>query len=367
MLGLIAASLRRRPARALLTAVGIGVGVAAIVSLIALGDGLKKSASGFIHLGQADVGIFQKGVSDPTASVLPTSMAAQLERTPGVAEAAPIQLLIEVIQHEPSAIVFGIDPSSFAGQRLVITSGQRATGPGQVIVGDQLAKQAKLGPGSQLKIKGKPYTVVGVFHSGVTFEDSGAVIGLPAAQAIADHPGGATTMAIALDRNAKAGPTTKAIERRFPGTVAINDPGEAARADANSLLVSKAVLVIVVLALALGGIGVTNTMVMAVLERERELALLSAVGWSPRRVASLILGEGVGVSLLGAGIGLAIGLAGAQVVVSALSAQAFVSPNITAWGLGRGALVGVAIGVLGGLYPAWRVTRLMPAESLARA
>ena len=47
--------------------------------------------------------------------------------------------------------------------------------------------------------------------------------------------------------------------------------------------------------------------------------------------------------------------------------QAFVSPDITAWGLGRGVLVGVAIGVLGGLYPAWRVTRLMPAESLARA
>src|SRR4051794_15679053 len=367
MPGLIVASLRRRLARTLLTATGIGVGVAAIVSLIALGDGLKQSASGFIHLGRADVGIFQKGVSDPTASVLPTSMAAQLERQPGVAEATPIQLLIEVIQHEPSAIVFGIDPSSFAGQRLVITAGQRQTGPGEVILGDQFAKQAKLTPGARIQIKGKPYTVVGVFHSGVTFEDSGAVIRLADAQVIAGHPGGATTMAIAMDRDAKAGATTKTIERRFPGTVAINDPGQAARADANSLLISKAVLVIVVLALALGGIGVTNTMVMAVLERERELALLSAVGWSPGRVASLILAEGVGVSLLGAGIGLALGLAGAQVVVSALSAEAFVSPDITAWGLGRGALVGVAIGVLGGLYPAWRVTRLMPAESLARA
>src|SRR6185437_9197601 len=345
MLGLIAASLRRRPARALLTATGIGVGVAAIVSLIALGDGLKKSASGFIHLGRADVGIFQKGVSDPTASVLPTSMVGALERTPGVAQATSIQFLIEVIQHQPSAIVFGIDPSGFAGQRLVVLAGRRQTGPGQVIVGDELAKQAKLRPGSPLKIKGKPYSVVGVFHSGVTFEDSGAVIPLREAQALAGHSGGATTMAIALDRNAKAGPTVKEIERRFPGTVAINDPGQAARADANSLLVSKAVLVIVVLA------------------RERELALMSAVGWSPSRVAALILGEGVGVSMLGAGIGLALGLAGAQVVVSALSAEQFVSPDITAWGLGRGALVGVAIGVLGGLYPAWRVTRLMPAES----
>src|SRR6266516_2793604 len=126
MSGLIVASLRRRLARTLLTATGIGVGVAAIVSLIARGD----------------VGIFQKGVSDPTASVLPTSMATAVEKQQGVAQATPIQLLIEVIPHEPSAIVFGIDLASFAGQRLVITKGQRATAPGQVLVGDQLAKQA---------------------------------------------------------------------------------------------------------------------------------------------------------------------------------------------------------------------------------
>src|ERR671930_246676 len=159
----------RRLARTLLTATGIGVGVAAIVSLIALGDGLKQSASGFIHLGRADVGILQKGVSDPTASVLPTSMAGALEKQEGVAEATPIQLLIEVIPHEPSAIVFGIDPSSFAGQRLVMVSGRRASGPGQVIVGDQLAKQAKFQPGTRLKIKDRTYTVTGIFHSGVTF------------------------------------------------------------------------------------------------------------------------------------------------------------------------------------------------------
>jgi putative ABC transport system permease protein len=206
-----------------------------------------------------------------------------------------------------------------------------------------------------------------VFHSGTTFQDSGVVIPLAASQQLAGHPEGATTIAVALDRGTKASVASKQLERLFPGTVVIGDPGQAARADANSLLISKAVLVIVVLALAIGGIAVTNTMVMAVLERERELALLSAVGWDSSRVAGLILAEGVGVSLLGAGIGLALGLASSSIVVHALSAQAFVSPSITAWGLGRGCLIGVAIGVLGGLYPAWRVTRLMPAESLARA
>lgn len=364
---LVIASLRRRLARTLLTATGIGVGVAAVVALISLGDGLKHTAAGFIHLGKADLGLFQSGVSDPTASVLPTSMVKRLEAQPGVARATPIQLLVEAIPHEPSAIAFGLDPNGFDAQRLVVVRGTRASTPTEAMVGDQLANQAHIQPGATLLIKKRPFKVTGVFHSGTTFQDSGAVISLSSAQQIEGHAAAATTIAVSLDRGAKAGPTAKRLERTFPGTVAISDPGEAARADANSLLVGKAVLVIVVLALAIGGIAVTNTMVMAVLERERELALLSAVGWGSSRVAGLILAEGVGVSLLGAGIGLALGLASSSIVVHALSAQAFVSPSITAWGLGRGCLIGVAIGVLGGLYPAWRVTRLMPAESLARA
>ena len=356
MIGLVVASLRRRPARALLTATGIAVGVAAVVALISLGDGLKQTAAGFIHLGKADLGLFQSGVSDPTASVLPTSMVPRLERQPGVARATPVQLITEAIPGHGAAIAFGLDPHGFDAQRLVVVRGRHALGPGQAMVGDQLAKQAHVEPGGTLVIQKRPFKVTGVFHSGTTFQDSGAVIPLSAAQQLSGHANAATTIAVALDRGTKAGPAAKQLERIFPGTVAIADPGAAAR-----------VLVIVVLALAIGGIAVTNTMVMAVMERERELALLSAVGWRPSRVAGLIIAEGVGVSMLGAGIGLALGLASSSIAVKALSAQEFVSPHITAWGLGRGCLVGVAIGVLGGLYPAWRVTRLMPAESLARA
>jgi putative ABC transport system permease protein len=367
MTGLVVASLRRRLARTLLTATGIAVGVAAVVALISLGDGLKQTAAGFIHLGKADLGMFQSGISDPTASVLPTSMVARIDAQPGVARATPVQLLTEAIRGHGAAIAFGLDPNGFDAHRLVLVRGRHSLAPGEAMVGDQFAKQVHVEPGMTVVVKKRPFRVAGVFHSGTTFQDSGVVIPLAASQQLSGHANAATTIAVSLDRGAKAGPTAKRLERVFPGTVVINDPGEAARADANSLLVSKAVLVIVVLALALGGIAVTNTMVMAVLERERELALLSAVGWSRSRVAGLILGEGVGVSLLGAGLGLALGLALSSIAVKALSAQAFVTPHITAWGLGRGCLVGVAIGVLGGLYPAWRVTRLMPAESLARA
>jgi putative ABC transport system permease protein len=160
---------------------------------------------------------------------------------------------------------------------------------------------------------------------------------------------------------------TRAIEHEFQGTQVIADPGEAARAGANGALIHSATLVIIIIALILGAISVTNTMAMSVLERQGELALLSTVGWSAPRVAALVIGEGIGVSLLGAAIGLAFGVLGSLLLIKLIGAGAYVSPQITAWGLGRGLLVGVSIGVLGGIYPAWRVTRMAPLKGLSRA
>ena len=145
----------------------------------------------------------------------------------------------------------------------------------------------------------------------------------------------------------------------------ISDPQQALRAGADGTLISNAILVIVVIALIVGAISVANTMAMSIMERQGELALLSTVGWSPVRVASLIFGEGIAVSMLGAAAGLLIGVIGGGLLVHALGVSAYVSPSVTAWGLGRALLVGVAIGVLGGIYPAWRVTRMTPLKALS--
>ncbi len=85
------------------------------------------------------------------------------------------------------------------------------------------------------------------------------------------------------------------------------------------------------------------------------------------RVASLVIGEGIGVSLLGAAIGLVFGVLGSLLLIQLMGVGAYVSPSITAWGLGRGLLVGISIGVLGGLWPAWRVTHMAPLRGLSRA
>lgn len=342
------------------------MGVATIVALLGVTAGIQQSAGGLVHLGQGALGIFQRDAADPTTSVLPTSLATRLERQPGIAQAAPIQLLTEKVHGQPQAVVFGTDPNGFVARRRVFSAGGPGTGRHDAAIGDGLAQRAHLGVGDELRVGRHTFRVSGIYHTGVLFEDQGAFIPLRAAQAIAGRPHEATTMAVTLDPGTKPGAVQARLKRAFPGLSIITEPDEAARAGANGVLVSKAVLVIVVMALIIGGIAVANTMLMAVLERRAEFALLSAVGWSGPQVAGLVLAEGVGVSVVGAAIGLLAGVIGADLLVHALGAQAFVAPEVTAWGLGRGLLVGLAIGVLGGLYPAWRVTRLRPAMALAR-
>jgi hypothetical protein len=82
VLGLVVTNLARHKARTVATAIGIALGVATIVALLSVGAGLQRAAAGLVHLGDADLGLFQAGVEDPTASVLPTSLAGRLERRP---------------------------------------------------------------------------------------------------------------------------------------------------------------------------------------------------------------------------------------------------------------------------------------------
>jgi putative ABC transport system permease protein len=365
MLGLIVANMRRRRARTALTAAGIAVGVAAIVALLGLSAGLNNTAGQLVHLGKADLGVFQADAGDPTSSVLPLSLLPRIRRQPEVVEATPLQLVIGAVRGAPSAIVFGAQPGGFVGRRLVFTAGGAPT-TGRAAVGTLLATQLHLRPGDPIVLNHHRFTVAGIYDSGITFEDLGAITTLADAQALAGRtPQETTTIAIRLAPTTSVATAKRALAAALPGVSTISDPSEAVRAGANSELISKAVLLIVVLALIIGALAVANTMLAAVLERRRELALLSTIGWSSGQLAWLVLGEAVAVSMLGTGAGLLLGLIASNGLPAALGLQSFISPDLTAWGLGRAALIGVAIGVLGAVYPVWRVRRMYAAQALA--
>jgi putative ABC transport system permease protein len=365
MLGLIVANVQRRRTRTALTAAGIAVGVAAVVALLSLSAGLNRTAGQLVHLGRADLGLFQTDAGDPTSSVLPLSLLSKVRAQPWVSQATPLQLVTGAVKADPSSIVFGVDPRGFAAGQLVYTAGH-APSAGHVVVGDSLAGQLHLKPGMTIRLNHRTFPVVGVYHTGLTFEDLGVITTLPDAQALAGRaPNEVTTIAVRLTPTISVAAAKQRFAQDFSGVAAISDPGEAVRAGANSELISKAVLLIVVLALIIGALAVANTMLAAVLERRRELALLSTIGWSAGQLGVLVLGEAIAVSALGTLAGLVLGLLAADLLPGALGLHAFISADVTAWALGRAALIGIIIGVVGAAYPIWRVARSWSAIALA--
>jgi putative ABC transport system permease protein len=355
--------LRRQRGRSLLTATGIAIGVAAVVAFLSLARGLEESARGLINLGGAEMGLFQAGVRDLTASTLPEALAAQAEREPGVADAVAIGVLSGSVEGR-SLLVFGVPRDSFVMRRLVLTEGRGPRVARDVLLGDGAARELGLHPGGTLRLAGGAMTVAGIYHTGVPFEDRGAAVDLRAAQAIADAAGDATTIAISVEPGVASSDVADRLERRFPGTLAIDEPGKATRADTNSLLIRKSTLVMAILALLVGGLTVTNTMLMAVLERRAEFALLAAVGWGSGLIARLVIVEGLVLGFVGVVAGLAMGTVAGELLARLLAASAIVAPSTGVGVLGQGLAVGLAMGAVGALYPAWRVSRLPPAEAL---
>jgi putative ABC transport system permease protein len=367
MIGLIGANVRRRKARTALTAAGIAVGVGAVVALLALSTGLNNTAAQFVHLGRADLGLFQRDAGDPTSSVLPLSLVYRLRRQPEIAAVTPIQLVIGAVPGQPQAIVLGLDPRGFAQRQLVITSGAPAS-PGRVLVGDQLAPQIRVHAGSAIRIGHRRFQVAGIYHSGLSYEDGGVIATLGDAQALAGRtPQEVATFALKLKPTVSLSTAERRLSHAYPGLIPISDPGEAVRAGASTVLITKAVLLMAVLALIIGALAVANTMQAALLERRRELALLSAIGWSAPQLGGLVLGEALAVSMIGTGAGLVLGLAAAKLLPGALGLTGFISPELTAWGFGRAVLIGILIATLGATYPIWRVTHTRPAAALAPA
>lgn len=300
-----------------------------------------------------------------TASSLPDSITARIERLNGVAAVSPIQIVAGAVGADSATLLFGAQPHSFLTRRLVLVSGREPRGE-EVLAGVGAARRLHLAPGRTLLVAGQAVPVAGIYRSGISLEDEGLEMPLASTQRLTRRPGAVSMVAISIAPGYGEVGVERTIEAQIPGTIALGDPGEVSRVDTNSRVVGKAAIIIAVLALLLGAVVVVNTMAMAVIERRREFGVLAAVGWSRARVIRLILGETMTISLAGALVGLVLGALASEVVVRALAAATFVSPDVTLWVLGRGLLVGLALGVLGALFCVWQVMRVPLLAAISR-
>jgi hypothetical protein len=218
---LISKNLLRRRARTLFTAAGVGLGVGLIVALLAITNGVHRTAADLMHVGRADFGLFQGDVSDFSRSLLPESLATQVARDPGVAAVAKVKLLID-----GGTLVFGLDPSEFAYRRLVVVEGAQ----GQVMAGDHSGKHV----GQVLRVAGRSFTVAGLYHSGDRFEDLGIFLPLHTVESLARRPGEITSIGVTVRLGENVKLVAARLQRRYPGIAAVTEPGQAIKVDTSS-------------------------------------------------------------------------------------------------------------------------------------
>jgi len=348
---LIWKNLLRRPARTAFTAVGVGLGVGLIVALLAITNGVHRTAGDLIHVGRSDFGLFQSDVSDFTRSLLPESLAAKVAGDPAVASVARVKLLVD-----GGLLVFGLDPDEFAYRRFVVVDGARSP----AMAGDHSGK----GVGDVVEVEGRPFRIGGVYHSGDRFEDLGIVLPLRTVEALAKRPGELTSIGVTVKLGRDVNAVADRLEQRYPGVAAVTEPGQAIKVDTSSRLIISTGWIVSILALIVGGIGVTNTMAMSVFERTRELGILRAVGWSVVRVGSMVVSEALAICLLALGVGCAFGVLAADLFVAHSTLSGLIEPTYTAGTFAWGLAFALGVGLFGALYPTWRAVRLTPIEAL---
>jgi putative ABC transport system permease protein len=118
------------------------------------------------------------------------------------------------------------------------------------------------------------------------------------------------------------------------------------------------------LAVVVGVLGVMNTMLMTVFERTHEICILLALGWRRGRIIRMVLWESALIGLFGGVAGVLIGAVGVKVLGRMPAIRGLLEPDLSLNLLMVSVAIAITVGVISGLYPAWRSSRLAPSRAL---
>jgi putative ABC transport system permease protein len=210
------------------------------------------------------------------------------------------------------------------------------------------------------------FYLAGILHPAVLASeiDSSVLVGFPAAKRYLGFDGHPTTIYVRSETSQVAavqGVLAATANPQAPNEANVSQPSAAltARAAAQSAL-NGLFLGLGAISLLVGAVGVGNIMLISVLERRSEIGLRRALGATKGQIRSQFLAEAILLAVLGGGVGVSAG-ALATAVYATTKHWATVIPAL-AWGGGLGAAL--AIGAIAGLLPALRAARMSPTEAL---
>jgi ABC-type lipoprotein release transport system permease subunit len=366
---MILKSLLRRKTRTLLTVIGVAIGVAAIVALGAMADGFAEGYSTIGGGSGADLLVMQSDAIDVAFSAVDEQVGETLASISGVKQVDSMIYTFAATEGMPYFIVYGYNPGGFAVEHFKIVEGEplsaQSSGRGgsPLIIGKMAADDLEKGVGDTFKLYETAFRIVGIYETGKPFEDGAAVILLEDAQVLSKHPHQANAFLLKLQDGEDAEEMRDRIERRFSDLMATLS-ADFTESQEMLAMVTGFTWAVSFLAVIIGGVGVMNTVLMSIFERTREFGTLRAIGWRPIQVLGLVLGESVVLCGLGGVVGAALGVGVVEAVkrvplVGSLFPTTF-SLDLFAQGIGTA----LALGLVGGLYPSWRASRLLPAEAM---
>jgi ABC-type antimicrobial peptide transport system permease subunit len=360
--GMTVRNLWRRRTRTALTLLSIGVSIAAIVALGGVAQGMMYIMSQLWRASQTDLFAIEAGV-DSDFSAIDQRVGSRIAARPDVDAVSGVIMTAANTDEMSMLIVYGYHPREFAIRHFRIVEGEPLTSRHQVIVGRQAAEQMGLQVGDTLRLLNSNFRVVGIYETGLAFEEIGVVIGLREVQALIGKPRQVMYYGIKLRDPERAEAVRDELAAIFP-ELDFALTAEIAESMSDFQVLREMVAQISFLAVFIGGLGMFNTMLMSVLERTREIGVLRALGWRRRRVLGLILREALVLGAIGGLCGLAIGLGLARLLAFVPGTFGSMKPIYTPQLFAQAFVVALIAGTVGGLYPAWRATRMRPVEAL---
>ncbi|ADH70172.1 ABC transporter permease [Nocardiopsis dassonvillei] len=381
-----ASGLRARPTRVVLSALGIAIGIAAMVAVVGVSESGRAELDARIgRLGTNMLTVAPGSDLFGGTAVLPPEAKGRIDRMPEVERSAQVEMVKGagvyrsdlVPEGESGGIAaYGVEPGLLDTLRARVDEGvwlnPATTDHPSVVLGRDAA--ARLGvtrvtPDTLVLVGDEYFAVVGILDAVELAPelDNAVLVGQEVAESLLGARGEASTIYVRLapDRVADARSLVgRNANPENPNEVRVSRPSDALEAQrAADQTLNGLLLGLGGISLLVGGVGVANTMVISVLERRGEIGLRRALGATRRDIRTQFLVEAVVLSALGGAAGSVLGVL-TTLVYAVLRSWPFAVP----WWAGAGALAAtVVIGAVAGLVPALRAAAQHPTEALGSA
>lgn len=372
-LGLIIKNPFRNKTRSALAILGIAIGIATIVTLGLITASLEDSTEITLKEGSAEITAMNYGSSSIMSNdnideeyVDNLSDITGVNRTAGVLQTTYSGDGSVSMGGGGSSVtnVYGIDSDNLDLMGIESINGTvYSNDSNEVIIGKSFAGTDNYTVGDNISLFGEDFKITGIYETGSFLTDSSVYTDLNKLQNLTDDEDKITQVSVKINNNASLDTVNNEIESEYNGTLTTITTKDLQKTTEDTLdMINFATGAIEALAIIIGGLGVINTMMMTVFERTREIGVLKSVGWTRRRILMMILGESVVLTIISWIIGSIVGTLVVMVLFQVQGGNMTLTYDM--WTFVKAFIVALVVGILGGLYPAIKASRLSPTESL---